>query len=793
MRHRIIAIVLISCVVWTGCALQPSSQETAEAPEHAAETEQHQPPPEVSDASESVNNQALQKIDALFDTLPEDVTKPVSSQPEAAASKPSPEAASPSEPRIGPVQSAPPASFQIVETDLQTLSSSQRSDAFTTDNTEETPQAVGLNFDNADIRDVTKVVSEITGKSFIVDQDVEGTVTIYSEKALTPDQVFDLFKSVLELNGLAITRVGDFYKIVRSENAQKRYLTVDTGKTPAEDDRLITQIIKLKYANAQEVKESLESFTSSEIIVYPDPETGNTLIITDLASNVRKLLQIVREMDVSQYANRYVEIFPVRYANLPDLIDDLTQILSIPGAAGPLTEITEQPTQPEPTTPETETEQPVSPIVPPGTETNLHAISRLNALMVSTNQPDVITLVEKWVNILDQPAVNQLGETTDPNQQTQYFYHVKYAKAEELAELLARVYAEGLQAPQEPTQPEQPNQPDQQQQIPDIETNPEEPAPVFIADSTTNLLIIKATPIQYADQIKPLLDQLDHRPFQVLIEVIIAEVTLSDNDVFGVQGMLMGQDQITVGSETNAVSATAETAFSGIVGDDLTGFSYAVNAPGRFLAQLRALATKSRVKVLSDPHILVRNNQEAKINIGDSIPIKTVKGEGETAEETIEYKETGIILTVTPQVNYESDVVMEIVQEVSSPGTKEAGDVAPPINKTVAQTSLVTRDGHPLVIGGLINTRESKSQQGVPLLKDIPLLGRLFRYKEQQDQRKELLILVTPRIVRTPEQGWNVTDDVLKKRIRNLEQLFNREPTDAEKVKQFLKNSFRPE
>jgi len=274
----------------------------------------------------------------------------------------------------------------------------------------------------------------------------------------------------------------------------------------------------------------------------------------------------------------------------------------------------------------------------------------------------------------------------------------------------------------------------------------------------------------------------------VLIDVIIADVLLTDSDVFGVKGMLQSEDQVTIGGETNAVGTTAQTEFAGIVGGD--GFSYVVTAPGRFLAQLKALATESRVKVLSDPHILVRNNQKAKINIGDNIPIKTIKGTGDQTQESIEYKETGIILTVTPQINFEGDVVMDIIQEVSTVGTKESGATAPPINKTTAETYLVTQDGHPIVIGGLISTRDRNTDNGVPLLKDIPLLGRLFRYKEKQSERKELLILVTPRVVKTPEQGWALTDDVLQKRIKRLEGLFNREESDPEKVERFLKGQF---
>jgi len=760
MRRSIVTLFIIICCSFLSCAPQQKSiKKGAVVPEQVPGTSK-------------VDNITDSKIEEFLEALSQEVPKETGVRQEADSSHIDESSAG-----------SLPTSFQIIESDIRVPPIDERPEQ------PHSPQAVGtegvgLNFDNADIHDITKIVSEITGKSFIVDRDVEGKVTIYSEKSLSPDQVFELFKSVLEINGLAITQVGDFYKIVKSEDAQRRFLTVDSGAFPAEEDRLVTQIVKLKYVRAKEVKEALGVLTPSEIIVYPNEE-GNTLIITDVASNMRKLLEIIREMDVSQYANQYVEIFPIKHADLEDLINDLYQILSIPGAAGPVEQMAAPPAQPtepaEPGEPE-EAEPPSREIVAPGTKTSLFPITRLNALMVSTNNPEVIILVKKWINILDQPSAEEVQEGAVTTGQTNYVYPVKYAKAEKLAEILAQVYAESV----EPIQPDQPDQADQQQ--PSL--LPEEdqaPAPVFIPDQTTNSLIIRATPTQYA-QINSLLEKLDQRPLQVLIDVIIAEVLLSDSDVFGVKGMLQSQGQLTAGGETNVVNAESETNFPGIVGGD--GFSYVVTAPGRFLAQLRALATESRVKVLSDPHILVQNNQQARINIGDNIPIKTVRGEGENAEETVEYKQTGIILTVTPQINLEGDVVMEIEQEVSSPGTKEAGDIAPPINKTTAKTFLVTQDGHPLVIGGLISTRDRKSTQGVPLLKDIPLIGRLFRFNEKQSERKELVIIVMPRIVRTPEQGWNLTDDVLQKRVKELEQLFNREDTDPEKLKQFLKKQF---
>lgn len=669
---------------------------------------------------------------------------------------------------------------------------------------ENAPNGIGLNFDNADIYDVTRVVSEITGKTFIIDENVRGTVTIFSESSLTPDQVFELFKSVLELNGLAIKQVGDFYKIVPAE--AKNYLEPDSGTLLSEEDQIVTRVVKLRHVRAEDVKTAIQSLMppDRDIMVYPDPVNGDTLIITDIASNVRKILDIIREIDVSKYASQYFRIFPIRYADLTELVHDLNQILTLQETPQAV-----EPNQPDQQAPDQQTQQPTPPtevtaLVPPGTRTRLYPIARLNALVVSTNNLEVVNLVSKWIDILDQPPIQGYTEPSSPNVQINHFYPVQYAKAEELAPLLAKVYDETIETPPTPDQQDQQNQqdqPDQQnqqnQQVPQpqqpssqTQRNPSDaPSPEFIPDPKTNTIIIRATDKQYAD-IKQLLDKLDQRPLQVLIDVIIAEVSLDDTEILGVRWMLHGQDQVTVGGETNSVNATSETVFNSVLPENAEGFTYVVTAPGRFLSKLRALAAENKVKILSDPHILVRNNEEAIMNVGSRIPIQeeTTDADGETTT-SIRYEEAGIILTVTPQINMDGDVVLKIKQEVSDVGQEQYGATgAASFTTREAETSVITQDGYPIVIGGLIQNRDEDIITGVPFFKDIPLLGRLFRYSEKINRRQDLFILVTPRVIRTPGQGWAVTDNVLEQRVQELEKLFNREGTDTDKLKDFLRN-----
>ena len=181
------------------------------------------------------------------------------------------------------------------------------------------------------------------------------------------------------------------------------------------------------------------------------------------------------------------------------------------------------------------------------------------------------------------------------------------------------------------------------------------------------------------------------------------------------------------------------------------------------------------------------------MNVGSRIPIKETTGTGDDVKETIKYENVGIILTVTPQINLDGDVVMEITQEVSDVGQEKFGDTgAASFTKREATTIVITQDGHPIVIGGLIQNRDEDSKTGVPILKDIPLLGRLFRHSEKKNRRQDLFILVTPRVIRTPGQGWAVTDNVLDQRVKELEKLFNRENTDTDKIKEFLRNRALP-
>ncbi|PID59151.1 type II secretion system protein GspD [candidate division KSB3 bacterium] len=777
MLRRFVGIYGLSLLVLFGCAVPPQ-------PEKTTETSSREAIQSGRDSAGGEERIEVKKIDELLGMNPDKTTSGTDQEAIPQSSQKTPE-------RDHSTQSdldspLPGALFQTTVFPERSASSIDM-------------PGVGLNFDNADIYDVTKVISEITKKSFIIDKDVTGTVTIFSENPMTPDQVFELFRTVLELNGLAIVQVGDFYKISLRENAQQRYLSEDPGTVLQNDDRLVTRVIKLKHIHGDAVKRALKVLMpkGKELVVYPD-EDGDTLIVTDLFSNVNKILAMIKELDVSRYADRYLDIIPVHHADLADLVSDLSTILAVRNESPVVNEAIPEGEAPSaaaqttdtPTAPESPQTTP-SHIVPPGTRTRIYPITRMNSLVVSTNEPEVITLVRKWVDILDQPE-NTVTEESSSERQN-FVYPVQYATAETLTPVLAKVYGEAGQEAINTLSTDETSGETVPVIVPQADDlaslrDDEEPPPIFIADTQNNAIIIQASPRQYAE-VLTLLEKLDKRPLQVLIDVVVAEVQLNDSDVFGVQGMMLGQGQLTTGRETNSVETTTETVFNNVIPINSEGFQFVAAAPGRFLMQLRALATENRLKILSDPHILVRHNEEATINVGDDIPISETTGSGDNIRQNINYRQTGINLTVTPLINNAGDVVMNIQQEVSDVGQESFGDTgAASFTTRKTTTSVVTQDNRPLVMGGLMSNRNVTSRQGVPLLKDIPWLGKLFRYDEQQHRKVELIILVTPRVVKDPDEGWTLTENVLTDRIKRLEEFFNREETDADKIKRYLKN-----
>ena len=301
----------------------------------------------------------------------------------------------------------------------------------------------------------------------------------------------------------------------------------------------------------------------------------------------------------------------------------------------------------------------------------------------------------------------------------------------------------------------------------------------IVVDEVNNAIIIKATPQDYIQVLKTI-KTLDIIPKQVLVEVLIAEVTLDKNTEFGVE-WTFASDYAKLGGY-KGIDRFGQNFSLGGLGADLTqalpqsGFSYAFAADA-LEAFLRAYARENEVNILSSPHILVADNTEAKIEVGKEVPIVTSEYtptniQADTSlSRSIEYRDTGILLTVTPRINDKGLVAMEVNQEVSDVSEQRIEGISSPIIlKRQAETNLVVQDGRTIVIGGLIREKNDHTMEGIPYLSKIPYLGMLFSYNRETVEKVELLFLITPHVVKTFEEAELVTRE-FKERVKGLQKI----------------------
>jgi len=308
--------------------------------------------------------------------------------------------------------------------------------------------------------------------------------------------------------------------------------------------------------------------------------------------------------------------------------------------------------------------------------------------------------------------------------------------------------------------------------------------------STENFLIILATPAQYAD-ITALLQEIDVQPLQVYLSLLIAEVEIEDTELFSLESTFLGQEQVSIGGESDSLSSLFSLQFPSV--ESLGGnFQYAILAPGRLLLRLQALASQNRVKVLSTPRLFVRNNRKARIFIGSVTSVPEVEQlDQDTDKVTTQYKdqETGIMLAVIPKIHHDT-INLEIVQEVSRTSFlsyARTGQTA--LDKRQLRTSLDLEPGMPLVLGGYISELQTDMEGGIPLLKDIPILGKLFKSTYTATHKSELLVIITAKIVATPADKAALTNEIYKSWLTPEHPDFE---TQDQKVKRILRNLSHP-
>ncbi len=651
---------------------------------------------------------------------------------------------------------------------------------------------VVLNFDNADVETVVHAASEILGFNYVLAPDVRGKVTVQTSGRIPQENVFSVLLAVLEVHGFTAVRAGNLYKIVRLPEAVARAVptvvgtTADSSRDPEE---VITQIVPVRYANVNELRTLLQPLISQQRGSLAAHRETNVLVITDTASNIRRLLDIVRLVDV-EVALEEIQVIPLQYADAAEVAQILTQLFAsgrVRTAAAPGMAVS----------------LPAPPAAAPGAVQPM----RGGAVESGAERPPLV-LAERRSNSLviharrnELESIRSLIGRLDVNVtggRRIFIYYAENAKAKDLAATMNAIY--GKDTGVASTAPGTLRQPAGEPVRPPTGTvyaptaAPPGPAPQpaagtaesalvegqfrFIADETTNAVIVATHPRDWTG-FEQTLKQLDRSPRQVLIEVLVAEITLTDETRLGIEWAVR-QGRFDVSSAPGLGPASPGTLQgrplfkipppSSVA--TLAGLNFFTFATDRFFTALNAFASLNLVNVLSSPSIMTSENKKAVINVSDSIPIVTsqqVPIGGTTTQtatnttsvigtQSIEYRDAGVILTVTPRIGERGTVALDVKQEVNDVGEPEPPTGSRRIKKREAETSVVLLNNQTLVLGGLIKDRRGKSDRGIPVLNHIPILGYLFGTKENSITKTELLILITPRVIGTALDAATVTD-----------------------------------
>ena len=615
-----------------------------------------------------------------------------------------------------------------------------------------TGPAVVFNFDNADLYEVIRVIGEVLRINYIIDPRVKGVVNIHTSGSISSEDAFPIFQSILRLNGATAVKKDDVYEIVPFSDGKKSSLlpspTQEPGKQVSENNYTI-QIVSVKYIPVAEVSKIIKPFLSdgADIIEHPP---HNILIIGDIASNVKKSLDIIGLFDIDIFTDLRVRIYPILNSDVNEVAKEMERIFSsfeVSTKSGRGVGITFTP------------------------------ITRINSLLVVSSIPSIFEKVERWLKELDRIP-------PEGSKFSVFVYYVQNAKAKDLAEVLKPAFTAAKEKKAE-FKEKTVEQPPGQRSIRPPPTPPTPQAapteeggavPVgeinIVVDETNNALVIRAFPRDYRSILETI-KKLDIYPKQVLIEVFLAEITLDDANKFGIEWARFISSNPPIAQEFTLTSPPPTDPFGQALAAG-TNLRYSiVELGGRVAAAINAAASDNRLKVVSSPHILASNNKEAKIQVGSSQPILTntystgitsTTGIG-VVEGTIEYKDIGIILVVTPRISDGGLVSMEISVENSTVATTSLGTLPsiPVFNKRTAKTVLSVMEGQSIVIGGLIQDTKNETKSGIPLLSKIPILGALFGYQTYSIGRTELILMMTPHVITDLNQSNAITREFREK------------------------------
>lgn len=634
---------------------------------------------------------------------------------------------------------------------------------------------ISLNYFNADVREVVRsVLGDTLHLPYAVDSAVQGTITLQTPGPVRADEALVALSNALHASNLAMIESRGLYRVIPSAIAAQEAPMARPGLGTSG-----TRVINLQYVSATEIVKVLQPLLPAAVSVHADPDR-NLVIVSGSEEGVEDVVNKIEVFDVDYLKGLSFELLPLQNAQASAVGTEVTSLLAkSSGVTAGLIHI-----------------------VP---------IERLNALLVTAVRPAYLLRVEQWVKRLDQPAT---GDTLD---RKLFVYRVQNGRAADLAATLHKILIGGSgdadhSASRGPAGVAQVSGSAAGlsgiSDVPEVlqggltttggETGADAPhsGPLpqgtgvdnsggtdgamqgvrITADDENNAIIVMGTAAQYGT-IESALRQLDRQPLQVLIEATVAEVTLGNQLAYGLQyAVKSGNFQAAFApsaagaTTTNTSSGTAGVAAglaSLLTSSSAFNLSYVSGANSSVLLQL--LQGLTEVKVLSSPNLLVLNDQSAQLQVGDQVPIATQSSQSTLAAgapivNSIEYRDTGVILKITPRVNASGLVLLDVDQEVSSVSSTTSSSLdTPTISQRRVNSSIAVADGQTVALAGLISDTRSKTKNGIPVLQNIPGIGFLFGTTTKSTSRDELIVFITPHIVRNQLAENAITEELRQK------------------------------
>ena len=649
---------------------------------------------------------------------------------------------------------------------------------------------VTIDFVDAPLSDVVKYMAEITGRNFILTEDLKGTVTIISHQPVSVAEAYEAFLSAMEMSGYTTVTVGKATKVVSTGDAAASPLRVYQGGDIPYTDNYVTQIIQLENISVSDVSSVVTNLSGkgAKIVAYAPT---NTLIITDSAVNIRRVYKIITQLDVAAPKAK-LKIIPLYHATAAEVEKIIEELYGVESSS------TSSANKNTPTAPNTSSRRsrrrnttPEEPAANSASTASVGAEGKyIEKIIADERTNSLLVLANDEAMKAVEDLILQIDKDVDPTSRAQIrVVYLEHAKAEELAQVLSNLSQGGSSSSsktntragsrntQTPTRPggggpfgaaggDEGEAGGGTSAVAAFDSGVR-----ITSDENTNSLVIIATPDQF-EIINQVIKALDIRRKQVFVEAVILELASDDTTEFGV-----GYHAGTANESTGAVSIGSvqmNASSLGLSTDLLTGMAFGIfgqsvsvpitGADGTqstfsvpaFGIALNALQSNSSVNILSTPNILTLDNEEAKIVVGRNIPFPVSTGRDNNGQAIVSYQreDVAITLKVTPQINESDYVTLELFQEVQEIEEDSSGlDVTSAgfiTSKRQAETTVLVKDNQTVVIGGLIAETDTEVETKIPILGDLPLIGALFRGQRKQSRKTNMLIFLTPHVIDDP-------------------------------------------